>query len=46
MTLLLQIAHDIVENIVVQGDRIRDTLEQLQDAVLLTKVYPLSVILI
>ncbi|XP_021853870.1 chloroplast sensor kinase, chloroplastic isoform X2 [Spinacia oleracea] len=32
-----EIAHDIVENIVVQGDRIRDTLEQLQDAVLLTK---------
>uniref|UniRef100_A0A803L0U9 Histidine kinase/HSP90-like ATPase domain-containing protein n=1 Tax=Chenopodium quinoa TaxID=63459 RepID=A0A803L0U9_CHEQI len=33
-----EIAHDIVEDIMVQGDHIRDTLEQLQDAVLLTKV--------
>uniref|UniRef100_A0A803M731 Histidine kinase/HSP90-like ATPase domain-containing protein n=1 Tax=Chenopodium quinoa TaxID=63459 RepID=A0A803M731_CHEQI len=32
-----EIAHDIVEDIMVQGDHIRDTLEQLQDAVLLTK---------
>ncbi|KAK3005253.1 hypothetical protein RJ639_017019, partial [Escallonia herrerae] len=32
-----EISHDIVEDILVQGDRIRDTLQQLQDAVYLTK---------
>lgn len=32
-----EIAHDIVDDIIIQGDRIRDTLQQLQDAVLLTK---------
>lgn len=34
----LQISHDIVEDILVQGDRMRDTLQQLQDAVYFTKV--------
>ena len=37
--MILQIAHDIVEDIIVQGDKMRDTLQQLQDAVYLTKVY-------
>lgn len=32
-----EIAHDIIEDILVQGDSIRDTLQQLQDAVYLTK---------
>ncbi|XP_030545107.1 chloroplast sensor kinase, chloroplastic [Rhodamnia argentea] len=32
-----EIAYDIVEDILVQGDRMRDTLQQLQDAVYLTK---------
>lgn len=32
-----EIANDIVEDIVVQGDRMRDALQQLQDAVHLTK---------
>ncbi|CAK9136019.1 unnamed protein product [Ilex paraguariensis] len=32
-----EVSHDIVEDILVQGDRIRDTLQQLQDAVYLTK---------
>ncbi|KAK7359027.1 hypothetical protein VNO77_00971 [Canavalia gladiata] len=32
-----QISYDIVEDILVQGDRLRDVLEQLQDAVYLTK---------
>ncbi|KAK9276267.1 hypothetical protein L1049_005798 [Liquidambar formosana] len=32
-----EISHDIVEDILVQGDRMRDTLQQLQDAVYLTK---------
>lgn len=32
-----EIAHDIVEDIIVQGDRMQDTLQQLQDAVYLTK---------
>uniref|UniRef100_A0A7C9EFK0 Histidine kinase domain-containing protein n=1 Tax=Opuntia streptacantha TaxID=393608 RepID=A0A7C9EFK0_OPUST len=32
-----EIAHDIVEDIIVQGDKMRDTLQQLQDAVYLTK---------
>ncbi|KAK2983318.1 hypothetical protein RJ640_016056 [Escallonia rubra] len=32
-----EISYDIVEDILVQGDRIRDTLQQLQDAVYLTK---------
>lgn len=32
-----EIAHDIVEDIMVQSDRMLDTLQQLQDAVLLTK---------
>lgn len=36
--LLLQISYDIVENIKVEGDHIRDTLQELQDAVHLTKV--------
>lgn len=32
-----EVSYDIVEDILVQGDHIRDTLEQLQDAVYLTK---------
>ncbi|KAL5759951.1 hypothetical protein ACOSQ2_018789 [Xanthoceras sorbifolium] len=32
-----EISYDIVEDIIVQGDRIRDTLQELQDAVFLTK---------
>ncbi|CAO2828871.1 unnamed protein product [Amaranthus hypochondriacus] len=32
-----EIAHDIVEDLIAQGDRMCDTLQQLQDAVLLTK---------
>ncbi|KAF8015661.1 hypothetical protein BT93_H1246 [Corymbia citriodora subsp. variegata] len=32
-----EISQDIVEDILVQGDRIRDTLQQLQDAVYFTK---------
>lgn len=32
-----EISHDIVEDIVVQGDRMMDTLQELQDAVYLTK---------
>ncbi|KAK1578754.1 hypothetical protein Q3G72_032912 [Acer saccharum] len=32
-----EISYDIVEDIIVQGDRIRDTLQELQDAVYLTK---------
>ncbi|KAK6930946.1 hypothetical protein RJ641_002739 [Dillenia turbinata] len=32
-----EISYDIVEDILVQGDRMRDTLQQLQDAVYLTK---------
>ncbi|KAJ0094255.1 hypothetical protein Patl1_16033 [Pistacia atlantica] len=32
-----EISYDIVENIKVEGDRIRDTLQELQDAVHLTK---------
>ncbi|XVE92323.1 hypothetical protein REPUB_Repub01dG0086900 [Reevesia pubescens] len=32
-----EISHDIVEDILVQGDHIRDTLQELQDAVYLTK---------
>ncbi|KAK8480584.1 hypothetical protein V6N13_108066 [Hibiscus sabdariffa] len=33
-----EISHDIVEDILVQGDRIKGTLQELQDAVHLTKV--------
>ncbi|KAK7399602.1 hypothetical protein VNO78_10787 [Psophocarpus tetragonolobus] len=32
-----QISYDIVEDLLVQGDRLRDVLQQLQDAVYLTK---------
>ncbi|KAF5193373.1 chloroplast sensor kinase protein, partial [Thalictrum thalictroides] len=32
-----EISYDIIEDILVQGDRMRDTLQQLQDAVYLTK---------
>lgn len=32
-----EIAHDIIEDIMLQGDRMRDALQQLQDAVYLTK---------
>ncbi|KAJ0256191.1 Chloroplast sensor kinase [Hirschfeldia incana] len=32
-----QISHDIVEDLIVQGEQIRDTLQELQDAVHLTK---------
>ncbi|XP_010556211.1 PREDICTED: chloroplast sensor kinase, chloroplastic isoform X2 [Tarenaya hassleriana] len=32
-----EIAHDIVEDIIAQGDQIKDTLQELQDAVYLTK---------
>lgn len=34
----LQISYDIVEDIIIQGDRLRDTLQELQDAVYVTKV--------
>lgn len=34
----LQISFDIVEDILMQGDHMRDVLQQLQDAVYLTKV--------
>lgn len=37
----LQISYDIVEDIMVQGDRLRGTLQELQDAVFLTKVLEL-----
>ncbi|KAL6969377.1 quinolinate synthase [Sarracenia purpurea var. burkii] len=37
-----EISYDILEDILVQGDRMRDTLQQLQDAVYLTKVSPPS----
>ncbi|PIA51657.1 hypothetical protein AQUCO_01100488v1 [Aquilegia coerulea] len=32
-----EISYDVIEDILVQGDRMRDTLQQLQDAVYLTK---------
>ncbi|ONK58344.1 uncharacterized protein A4U43_C09F11240 [Asparagus officinalis] len=32
-----EISHDITENILMQGDHVKDTLQQLQDAVYLTK---------
>lgn len=38
MNISFQISYDIVEDILVQGDRMRETLQQLQDAVYLTKV--------
>ncbi|XWS63734.1 hypothetical protein CRYUN_Cryun06bG0126900 [Craigia yunnanensis] len=38
-SIFLQISHDIVEDILVQGDRMRDTLQELQDAVYLTKMH-------
>jgi len=40
--IFLQIAYDIVENIIVQGDSMRDALQELQDAVYLTKALSLS----
>ena len=40
----LQISFDIVQDILVQGDHIKDVLQQLQDAVYLTKVGHLSFI--
>jgi len=33
-----QISYDIVEDLLVQGDRLKDVLQELQDAVYLTKV--------
>lgn len=38
MIMILQISYDIVEDILVQGDYLNDTLRKLQDAVYLTKV--------
>ncbi|XP_010248672.1 PREDICTED: chloroplast sensor kinase, chloroplastic [Nelumbo nucifera] len=32
-----EVSYDVIEDILVQGDRMRDTLQQLQDAVYLTK---------
>lgn len=40
--IFLQIAYDIVEDIMVQGDSMRDALQELQDAVYLTKAPSLS----
>lgn len=43
---LVQVSYDIVEDILEQGDSMRDTLQQMQDAVHLTKVLyllPLSI---
>ena len=40
-----QISHDIVEDILVLGDRLRDVLHQLQDAVYVTKVLSLALIM-
>lgn len=34
----MQISYDIIEDMLMQGDQIKDTLEQLQDAVQFTKV--------
>lgn len=44
--IFLQIAYDIVEDIIVQGDSMRDALQELQDAVYLTKApsLPLSLL--
>lgn len=38
----MQIAYEILEDILLQGDHMRDTLRQLQDAVSLTKALDLS----
>lgn len=38
VTMRLQISHDIAEDILVQGDYMNDTLQKLQDAVIMTKV--------
>lgn len=35
---ITQIAYDIVEDIMVHGDQMRDTLQKLQEAVHMTKV--------
>lgn len=35
---ITQIAYDIVEDIMVHGDQVRDTLQKLQEAVHMTKV--------
>jgi hypothetical protein len=37
-----EISYDLVKDILVQGDHMRDTLQQLQDAVYLTKALSLS----
>lgn len=42
VVIFLQISYDIVEDILVQGDRMRDTIQELQDAVYLTKAFYLS----
>lgn len=44
--IFLQIAYDIVEDIIVQGDSMRDALQELQDAVYLTKAPSLSLFLL
>ncbi|KAJ6981267.1 hypothetical protein NC653_024617 [Populus alba x Populus x berolinensis] len=41
-----EIAYDIVEDIIVQGDSMRDALQELQDAVYLTKAPSLSLFLL
>lgn len=38
VTMRLQISYDIAEDILVQGDYMNDTLQKLQDAVIVTKV--------
>lgn len=43
---VLQIAYEILEDILLQGDHMRDTLQQLQDAVYLTKANNLSLFLL
>lgn len=43
---VLQIAYEILEDILVQGNHMRDTLQQLQDAVYLTKVPDLSLAIV
>jgi hypothetical protein len=40
--MIWQISYDLVKDILVQGDHMRDTLQQLQDAVYLTKALSLS----
>ena len=43
---VLQIAYEILEDILLQGDYMRNTLQQLQDAVYLTKALDLSLAIV